>query len=538
MKTRCAFAAGHPLTVAAGAEVLAAGGSAVDAVVAGAAMAMVAEPVLAGPYGGGFLMLAEGGRVRCLDAFVDTPARRRPDGETDLRTITADFGTSTQRFHIGAASIAVSGLMAALARAQGDAGRMPLGDLVQPAVRAAREGVVITAFQARLGRVVAPILTASPASSALNTDADGAPLAEGARRRNPDLGDVLEVFGIEGPDLLVRGEVAQALAAQAAEGGHLVLDDLARWRPVYRTPLRASRAGVRLSLTPPPAIGGALTALPLALMPPSAGTPARLARAFALTLMARGASGIDADAATGAARLAETGLQGALAGALAGPAGGWWAAARAAAARGRATRGTTHLSAIDRTGAAASLTLSNGEGCGLIVPGTGIMANNMLGEEDLVPPGPDGEPGDWPPGQRLASMMTPAIMDWPDGRRAALGSGGSARIRTAMAQVMLRLVDGTAPGRLPDLGAAIEAPRLHVDTAEDGAAVDLDYERDGLAEEAERALLDDWPRDVGAVRPWETRSMFYGGVHAVTAGPDGSAAAAGDPRRGGDAWTG
>ncbi|MEL6577664.1 MAG: gamma-glutamyltransferase, partial [Pseudomonadota bacterium] len=93
MGQRYAMAAGHPLTLEAGVEVLAAGGTAVDAVIAGAFMAMVAEPVLAGLLGGGFLMRrTPEGQVRFLDMFVDTPGRACGAGEADLRAVTADFG--------------------------------------------------------------------------------------------------------------------------------------------------------------------------------------------------------------------------------------------------------------------------------------------------------------------------------------------------------------------------------------------------------------------------------------------------------------
>ena len=96
-------------------------------------------------------------------------------------------------------------------------------------------------------------------------------------------------------------------------------------------------------------------------------------------------------------------------------------------------RGTTHISVIDHSGVGAALTLTNGEGCGLIAPGTGIMPNNMLGEEDLMP----GDMHDWAPDMRLSSMMAPMAVDWVQGpqRGAAmmLGTGGANRIRKRVA---------------------------------------------------------------------------------------------------------
>lgn len=525
------MAAGHPLTLEAGAEVLAAGGTAVDAVIAGAFMAMVAEPVLAGLLGGGFLMRrTPEGKVRFLDMFVDTPGRACGAGEADLRAVTADFGGVTQGFHIGAATIAVPGLAQGFAEAHAASGRLPMAELLQPAMRAAREGVVLTAFQARLGQIVAPIIGGSPEAAALNCDAHGAPLGEGALRRNPAFADVLEVMAHEGPDFVSRGEVAQGLLSLAAEGGHLRQEDLARWRAVARAPLEARRGTVTLALNPPPALGGALVAFPLALAAPEP-APAEVMRAFALTAEARRESGIDEDGAAGAAWLGAEAqavrFRRALSALSAGP----------AASR----RGTTHLSAIDADGGAAALTLSNGEGCGLIVPGTGIMPNNMLGEEDLVPGLAQGRPFDWAPATRLASMMAPLTASGPDGRFWVLGSGGSNRIRTALAQVLLRLVDHGE-----GLAEAVSAPRLHVEGL--GAEVVLDYERPGLGEGEEAALQDAWaalkgraapdPEDAAGwaalgLRAWEAPSMFFGGVHGVMREARGGLQAAGDPRRAG-----
>ncbi|MEO1456101.1 MAG: gamma-glutamyltransferase [Pseudomonadota bacterium] len=526
-----AIAAGHRLTAEAGAEVLRAGGSAVDAVVAGAAMAMVAEPVLAGLCGGGFLMMREaGGRMAVLDAFVETPRAKRGAGDCDLRDVEADFGTARQRFRIGAGTIAASGLAAGLVEAHARDGRMALPELLAPAARAARDGVELTPFQARLGGIVAPIVSASPEVRALFCNADGAPLAAGARAANPALGDVLEVFGLEGARFVQEGEVAAAVLALARDGGHLQAADLAGYQPHFRAPLLAERCGVQLALNPPPALGGALTAFPLAILPQMRGRmpdALSLARAFELTLEARAGSGIDADAEAGAARLGDTAALEV-----------WRARLEAVrgASGGAARRGTTHISAVDRDGAAAALTLSNGEGCGLIAPGTGIMPNNMLGEDDLVP----GDPLGWVPGRRLASMMTPMIAAWPDGRVMALGSGGSNRIRTALAQVMLALTDGGA-----DLEQAIAAPRLHVEgCAEDvgeaarearaGSALQLDFERPGRREEEIAALERAYP----GARGWEAPSMFFGGVHAVMRESKGGAIGVGDARRSGYAIAG
>ena len=163
----------------------------------------------------------------------------------------------------------------------------------------------------------------------------------------------------------------------------------------------------------------------------------------------------------------------------------------------------------------AALTLSNGEGCGLIAQGTGIMPNNMLGEDDLVP----GDWLSWDEDRRLSSMMAPSVVDWRDGRFAMIGSGGSNRIRTALVQVLARIIDHGAR-----LDAAIEAPRLHVE----GMPATLDFE-DLAGEGTREAILRAYPEG----RAWPDRSMFFGGVHGAMSCPRNGLSAAGDPRRAG-----
>jgi gamma-glutamyltranspeptidase/glutathione hydrolase len=169
---------------------------------------------------------------------------------------------------------------------------------------------------------------------------------------------------------------------------------------------------------------------------------------------------------------------------------------------------------MDGAGEAASLSLSNGEGNGWLIPGTGIMLNNMLGEEDINPRGFHR----WPTDRRLSSMMAPSIVRLADGRLAALGSGGSNRLRTAILQVISNLVDFGMP-----VAAAVESPRIH-------------HERDRLSveggfEEGElRQLLAEHPDH----QLWPGINLFFGGVHSVLVDRGaGSFHGAGDPRRGG-----
>jgi gamma-glutamyltranspeptidase/glutathione hydrolase len=170
-------------------------------------------------------------------------------------------------------------------------------------------------------------------------------------------------------------------------------------------------------------------------------------------------------------------------------------------------RGTTHISVVDGAGAAASLSSTLGSGSGIFRGGTQL--NNMLGELDVI------GVVERPPGERLPSMMTPTLVLDSGRPRLVVGSAGSVRLAGAIAQVTWRVLQGESVAR------AIDAPRLHVE----GETLQLEG---GWDDDALRSLPDSWAQ----VR-WVGRNLFFGGVSAVERRPDGSLAAAGDPRRGG-----
>ena len=487
-------AAGHPATAQAAAAMLTAGGNAVDAALAGAAMACVAEPVLASLGGGGFLLATTNdGGTTAFDFFAQTPRNKNADGV--LEEVHADFGPARQAFHVGAGSIATPGMAPGMAAIHGALGSLPLADIVAPAVAAARDGVPVTAFQAKLFEVVAPIYVHSAAARAVFASFGGAgrlPQA-GDRLALPTLADSLALLGAEGAAPFVDGEVAAAMCAAARDDGHLMADDLRGYQVARREGLAVVYRGADVWLNPPPASGGLLVGFGLGLLdglaPPAAfgdGDHGTLLREILrLTGQARAATGVDA-------ALLDPDLLASYRAQVVG--------------RPAAPRGTTHISVIDGDGRAAAMSLSNGEGCGLMA--AGFMVNNMLGEADLAPGGSAAGLNQWATDTRMASMMTPTVVRRADGTLAALGSGGSNRIRSAMLQVLINLLDF---GMSPE--AAVNAPRLHVE----GDAVDAEP---GLAV-------------AGDVKVWPAPSLFFGGVHVAMRQPDGTVAGCGDPRRDG-----
>jgi gamma-glutamyltranspeptidase/glutathione hydrolase len=174
-------------------------------------------------------------------------------------------------------------------------------------------------------------------------------------------------------------------------------------------------------------------------------------------------------------------------------------------------RGTTHISVVDGQGNAASLTLSNGEGSGYVLSGSGIMLNNMLGEEDLNPGGFHC----WDSGVRVSSMMAPTLAIEQQ-RIIATGSGGSNRLRTAILQTLNNLcLFGM------DVRTAVDSPRLHIENG-------LLSIEPGFPEPAVDEVCAGYPDQ----HRWTEKNLFFGGTHTVIY-DGGRFSGAGDPRRDG-----
>ena len=498
-KPQSVVAAGHALTAEAAAEILADGGNAFDAAIAGVCMSFVAEAVFASPGGGGFLMArAAGDRApKLFDFFVETPLKRRSAGEVSFFPIQADFGPATQEFHIGLGSSATPGLAQGLFAMHEAYGRLPMTRLVEPAVRAAKQGFPLSAFQAYLFTVIAPILTESAEARAIFAPG-GTLMTAGETFRNEGLAETLAWLAEDGARLFTDGDIGQSIAVQSRDrGGHLTLEDLKRYAVCLREPLSWRFGGASVALNPPPSAGGALIAYGLAFLEAHAalGKPidaGALGAAMIATNEMRGAHGANLGA-----RLANGLLAQDIAATVAAP---------------QAYRGTTHISVIDAEGNAAAVSLSNGEGIGFVVGDHGFMLNNMLGEEDVV----DGTPGDFREGVRMSSMMAPTIIVEADGTVTALGTGGSNRIRTAILQVAVNLL-----AHRMDVEAAVLAPRLHVERC---GTVSFEPDFSEEDEAALRALTEE-------AKAWPERSLFFGGVHVARWHEKGGAHGAGDPRR-------
>ncbi len=238
---RGVVAAGHPVTAEAGAELLRAGGNAVDAALAAMFASFVAEPLLTGLGAGGYMLVAPPGEEPVLlDFFVAAAGRGRAAGapHAPLETIEVDFGDAVQLFHIGASAAGPYGTVAGACAAAERYARLSLAELVVPAVAHARAGVEVNRQQAYLFEILEPICAASPAARELYMPA-GRPPVVGDVHRDPILAGALERLAAEGAAPFYTGEVAAAVCAHVAErGGLLTPADLAAYEAVPRTPVR------------------------------------------------------------------------------------------------------------------------------------------------------------------------------------------------------------------------------------------------------------------------------------------------------------
>jgi gamma-glutamyltranspeptidase/glutathione hydrolase len=495
-------AAGHPETAEAGAQILREGGNAVDAAVCAVLASFAAESPLTGFGAGGFIMVHRGAETTLLDFFVAAPGLDGIERTTELVPVPVHFDAETvQTFYVGPASCGVPGTAAGLEHVLGRFGSVPLAELVGPGVQLAREGTLVNAEQAYILDILEPIHARLEGTRELYTPA-GRTLREGELFRFPELAEALERFGAEGAEPFSRGEVARALSEHVVEhGGTLGPADLARYEPIERRPIRTAFRGTEVLTNPPPSSGGILIAYCLGLLERlgERSGPEQLVAAMGAANAARGEAFAEA--------LYGDGLESSM-----------LDAAALDAAAGDLLGSTTHISVLDEDGMCANVTCSNGSGSGVLVPGTGVILNNMLGEEDLNPLGFHAIA----PGRRVPSMMAPTVVLRDGEIEAGLGSAGSNRIRSAILQTIVRAVE-------QGMGAdeAVRAPRLHF---EDGVV----QAEPGIDEEALTRIE---ARGIPVLRR-PAINLFFGGTQAVACErATGALSGGGDPRRGGSVAT-
>jgi gamma-glutamyltranspeptidase / glutathione hydrolase len=396
-----AVAAGHPATADAGAEILEAGGSAADAVVAATLASCVAETVMTGLLGGGHGIHfdAASGRARNLDCFVAVPGLGGERREVALLELDVPFGTELVHYAVGIGSCGVPGVPAGLDALWNEHGTVPWPRLVEPALRLARGAVPMPEAHASCLRMLEPVMTMNEGAAIYSPG--GRLLGEGDPLRQPGLVSALESLAEDGPRGVYEGTIGRALLALMEERGGLVsAEDLtsyaARWSDPVELGFRGYELRTRSGLSDFPAAVNRLPEL-RGLQQPE--------RALALV----------------GALLDEVPAQ----------------------------NGTTNVSAIDDDGNACVLTTSLGLGSGDFLPGLDLHLNSMLGEADLFTEGLG-------PGDRMASMMAPTLALDDEGVELAAGAAGGTRLRSALLQVVSGVLD---EGLDPQV--AVDRPRVH-----------------------------------------------------------------------------
>ncbi len=498
-------AAGHPLTARAAVDMLAAGGNAFDAVVSAGFASVAAEPALTSLGGGGFMLahIEKEKKDILFDFFVNTPGLGADKKIKPVMTPTdINFPGCVQVFHTGPASVAVPGVLKGLLHIHDRLCTLPLSDVIAPALSYLENGVENIFPQDTFLGLLEPICTAAEYGREIYMH-DNRYVKKHDMLFNPLLKRFLEGF-IDNTSDIYSGEAADMLAKEMEQAGGLITQqDLESYEVVEREPLRIRYRDRELLTNPPPSSGGVMLAFAMHLLENINLSKIEYGAVDFYTVL------IELMKEMHEFRPMKNGnnLK-------------WPFSSEATDPIIRSfiknisertfisTQGTTHISIIDAEGNASSMTTSNGSGSGCFIPGTGIMLNNMMGEDDLHPDGFFSSPSN----MRVSSMMMPTIT-LKDGRvGTVLGSGGSKRIKTAILQTLINIIDHNC-----SLQDAVERPRIHF---EDGMVqVEPDVSADVIEKLGKHYEL----------KKWEEKNMYFGGVHCVNHDMSGW----GDSRRGG-----
>lgn len=503
---KIALATTSQLAADAAAEIADLGGNAVDCGIAAAMCAINTQPGVCALAGSAYVTIWDAGETPItIDGNVTVPGLGLPEATSPLvETVKLDYGGGVETL-VGASSVAVPGTLAALYEAAEQYGKLSWRELLQPTIRATRDGFPFaSACHYYLGYSGDVIYGRSDDGyRALHDDANQL-LDAGSTIVIPHLADSLSAIADEGIGLFYQGEIGRRITEHVrSRGGLLTIDDLRNYIPEIRESLIVKVGDWQIATNPPPAIGGAT---------------------LAALLLAFGTKPLEAWDETSLRRLIES--QQAvmsfrqrkldLADDVSGPIEEILKLATSGELLSRwASGATVHTSAVDGNGLAISVTASSGYGSGEMADNTGIWLNNCLGELELNRHGLNAGP----PGRRLPSNMAPGV-GRNERRVLAIGSPGADRITTALHQFLVNfLLLGL------DLCDAVAHPRLHLK---------LDDSASNLAVEPGLEL----PKTGFPVTRFPELDMYFGGVVAALADTQGTFEAAADPRREGGTYIG
>ena len=499
----------HPLASAAGAEMLAAGGNAIDAAIATLFTLTVVEPMMVGIIGGGMahIRLADGSH-RFIDGQSTVPLVVRPDTYRSKPGSAHDvFDTVDNENLNGPKAVAVPGSLKAWCETLRRFGTMNLADVMQPAIKHASRGFAATPYLHECIVDSAKEMRQDKAISAIYLP-NGTPLEAGERVVQAEYAGTLATISRDGEAALYQGPLGDILADyMKAHGGFVSREDLASYRTVERSPVRADYRGWEILGPPPPAASGVHIAQMLNILEGydiaamgfgSAATIHHLAEVLKIAFADRAAASGDPDfVGVPVERLTSKAYADERRRAIDSGRAQKWGAGVAQLEGAH----TTHMTAADAMGnvVATTQTINNLFGAKFLIPGLGTVPNNYM---NLYDPRP-GHALSLAPGKRVTTSMSP-VMALRDGKLVyALGLPGGKRIFPSALQALLNLIDHGM-----SLQEAVEAPRVWTE----GNALEVELP----VPDAVRATLTSMGHNVVAV------PTVAGGMNAIQFHENGS----------------
>jgi len=464
MGTEVMVASNSDLASAAGAEIMKAGGNAVDAAVAVGFALAVTYPFAGNIGGGGFMTIRMAdGRTAALDYREVAPLAATRNMFVD------STGKLTDARLTGHLASGVPGAVAGMHAALERYGTMTLAQVMAPAIRMARHGFLVDSTLFRGLRGARERLCQFEGCSTFFPD--GAVPEPGTVWRQPDLGRSLQLIADQGPKAFYDGPVGEALVAEMTRGGGIITrEDLRQYEPKWRDAVISTYRGYTL-ITMPPASSGGITMTQtfnileeFAPLPPF-GSPEYIhivSEAFRRAFIDRNSKLADADfvsvprAELTSKEYAQT---------LAKQISRRRASKTPAFETGPEPEHTTHYSVVDSDGnaVATTTTINGGFGSAVWIPSGGFLMNNEM-DDFATQPGTanmfglvQGEANAIQPGKRMLSAMSPTIVLDSTGQvLLVVGAAGGPTIITATAQVILNVIEHGMP-----LVDAMRAPRIH-----------------------------------------------------------------------------
>jgi gamma-glutamyltranspeptidase / glutathione hydrolase len=499
----------HPLASAAGAEMLAAGGNAVDAAIATLFTLTVVEPMMVGIIGGGMAHIRLGdGSHRFIDGQSTVPASVRPDTYRSKPGSAHDvFDTVGDENLNGPKAVAVPGSLKAWCETLQRFGTMSLADVMQPAIKHASRGYPATPYLHECISESAREMLKDKAISAIYLP-HGTPLKAGARVVQPEYAETLAYIAQHGEAALYQGPLGDILVGyMKTHGGFITRQDLTTYKTVERSPIHADYRGWQILGPPPPAASGVHIAQMLNILERYDITASGFGTAQTIHLLAEVLKIAFADraAASGDPDYVGVPVERLTSKAYADERRRMIDPARAqqwgAGVEPFESAHTTHMTAADAFGnvIATTQTINNLFGAKILIPGLGTVPNNYM---NLFDPRP-GHALSLSPGKRVTTSMSP-MMALRNGKLVyALGLPGGKRIFPSAMQALINLIDHGM-----SLQEAVEAPRVWTE----GNALEVEQ----AVPEAVRAELQSMGHEVAAM------PTVAGGMNAIEFHKDGS----------------